>query len=306
MITANAPPRHYTGEEIALAKDTDMPELLSSPGYRVRRVGSYYTTAEMDSLRIRNRRTWFRYSESTGGDAIDFLRHFHNMSFSEAVGFLLEFNGFSGCPPLPPPRPRAKPPPAEKPAFALPERNYDNQRARTYLLGRGVAPGVIDRFIRDKLLYEDARRHDCVFVGYGRDGKAAFAARRSTDDGRPFKGDVRGSDKKTGFRLPCGPALDEVCVFESPIDLMSWFSLRGPPVSNAIALCGLYDGPLGTYLEENSHLRRIVLCLDADGPGMAAAAKLQNKYAILNYQTAVRLPPSGKDWNEYLQMKGGP
>jgi len=36
-----------------IAKSTDLPDLLSSLGYTVKRVGSYYTAAEMDSLRIK-------------------------------------------------------------------------------------------------------------------------------------------------------------------------------------------------------------------------------------------------------------
>ena len=43
----------------------------------------------MDSLRIRNRRTWFRYSDKTGGDAIAFLQWFCGKSFQEAVKCLL-------------------------------------------------------------------------------------------------------------------------------------------------------------------------------------------------------------------------
>ena len=146
------PYRRYTDTEIAAANDTDLPELLSHLGYSVRRVGSYYTTKEMDSLRIKDRRIWFRNSEATDGD------------------------------------------------------------------------------------------------------------------------------KQIAFHAPCGPALDRVAVFEAPIDLMSWFTLYGS--CNAIALCGLYDGP-----------------------GREAAGRLGEKYRGLGYETEVRAPPSGKDWNEYLQIK---
>ena len=44
--------RRYTDAEIDTANDTDLPELLASLGYQVRRVGSYYTTQEMDGLRV--------------------------------------------------------------------------------------------------------------------------------------------------------------------------------------------------------------------------------------------------------------
>ena len=73
----------FTDAEMEIAKETDLPDLLESLGYQVRQVGSYHTTKEMDSLRIKNRRTWFRYSEGVGGDAITFLQRFCGKSFPE-------------------------------------------------------------------------------------------------------------------------------------------------------------------------------------------------------------------------------
>ena len=52
--------RRFTDAEMQIAKETDLPELLTHLGYQVRRIGRYHTTAEMDSLRIKDRRTWFR------------------------------------------------------------------------------------------------------------------------------------------------------------------------------------------------------------------------------------------------------
>ena len=74
-----------TSAEIAIAKETDLPDLLSSLGYQVKRIGSYHTTKEMDSLRIKDRRTWKRYSNGKGGDAITFLQKFCGKDFREAV-----------------------------------------------------------------------------------------------------------------------------------------------------------------------------------------------------------------------------
>ena len=110
------------------AKRTDLPDLLEHLGYTVRRLGSrYHTTREMDSICIKERRTWKRYSNGTGGDAISssqsplnsvsacgencvrslapplptkssILRgpqrqEFCGKDFREAVNYLLEFNG---------------------------------------------------------------------------------------------------------------------------------------------------------------------------------------------------------------------
>ena len=103
-------------------------------------MGSYYTTKEMDSLRIKNRRTWHRYSEGTGGDAIDFLQHFEGKSFPEAVEFLLAWNRRSRDSPdrLPPTQRKERPAPAPEPVpFVLPPANEDQRRVTAYLKKRG-------------------------------------------------------------------------------------------------------------------------------------------------------------------------
>ena len=113
-----------TKAEIAIAKETDLPDLLSSLGYQVKRIGSYHTSKEMDSLRIKDRRTWFRYSEGIGGDTISFLQRFENKSFPEAVEYLLAYQGSSRDPPEQPPK---QSPTREKGPFQLPP-SYQNQR----------------------------------------------------------------------------------------------------------------------------------------------------------------------------------
>ena len=90
---------------MATVRDTDLPDLLVSLGYQVKRIGRYYTTQEMDSIRIKDRRTWFRYSEGIGGDAITFLQRFYNKSFPEAVEYLLTWHGRArDSPPVSTPR----------------------------------------------------------------------------------------------------------------------------------------------------------------------------------------------------------
>ena len=287
-----------------IVKETDLPDLLEHLGYQVRRLGSrYHTTKEMDSIRIKDRRTWKRYSNGTGGDAITFLQEFCRKDFRDAVNYLLEFNGHRARDsPTPRPRPVRQ---EEKPAFALPIPHADQRRVFAYLQKRGIAPQVIRGFIESGLLYEDSLHHNCVFVGRDGSGKPVFASKRGTYDlnGPGFKGDATGSDKSVAFRLPCDPALDWVAVFEAPIDLMSFCTLHRQVRSNAVALCGLYQGPLDTYLRENPHLKQIVLCLDADGPGQEAVEKFREEYGQKGYTISTRTPAHGKDWNEYLQQR---
>ena len=96
----------FTEAEMATVRDTDLPDLLISLGYQVKRIGRYYTTQEMDSIRIKDRRTWFRYSEGIGGDANTFLPRVYNKRFPGGVGYLLTWQCRArGPPPVGPPRP---------------------------------------------------------------------------------------------------------------------------------------------------------------------------------------------------------
>lgn len=239
-----------------IARGTDLPDLLSALGYQVLRIGHYHTTKEMDSLRIKNRRTWYRYSEKVGGDAITFLQHFCGKSFPEAVEYLLDFHGRIRDAPAAQPEHRLSTVSEEPPKpFKLPEAHGDQRRVFAYLRKRGIASQVIRSFIVGGLLYEDAQHHNCVFVGYDETGKAVFANQRGTYDqgGSSFKGDVPGSDKSIGFRLPYDPDSNTVFVFEAPIDLMSYCTLHRDLRGNAVALCCLHDAALATYAENRSN-----------------------------------------------------
>lgn len=153
----------FTDTEMQIARETDLPELFSHLGYQVKCVGRFHTTAKMDSLQIKDRRTWFRYSQGIGGDAITFLQQFCDKTFPEAVEYLLTFQGKARDAPV-----KTKPvtkqdePPKE---FALPPRNVDDRRVFAYLRKRGIAAQVIRQFMNSGSLYEDAVHHNCVFVG---------------------------------------------------------------------------------------------------------------------------------------------
>ena len=295
----------FTDEEMETVKNTDLPDLLEHLGYHLKRQGRYYSTAEMDSLMIKNRRTWKRYSNGKGGDAITFLQEFEGKGFREAVNYLLEFNGRARSPDED--RRSRAPPEEEKPVeFALPPANGDNRRVFGYLRKRGIAPQVIRAFLNTGLLYEDEKYHNAVFVGRDGDGVPRFACKRGTydRDGASFKRDVLGSDKSVAFPIPCNPNIPWVLVFEAPIDLMSFCTLHREAMSNAVALCGLYHAALDRYLKDHPHLNHVVLCLDNDGPGQEAAKKLRSEYEGRGLKVSARIPPSGKDWNEFLQNRG--
>ena len=95
--------RHFTQDELMIAKSVDLCEVASSLGYTVRRIGKYHTLKEMDSIRIYDRSHWYRWSRasekgSNGGSQIDFLRVFEGMSVKDAVFWLLDFSGYQRLP----------------------------------------------------------------------------------------------------------------------------------------------------------------------------------------------------------------
>lgn len=142
--------RRFTDTEMQIARETDLPELLTHLGYQVKRIGRYYTTAEMDSLRIKDRRTWVRYSQNIGGDAITLVQQFCGKSFPEAVEYLLTFNGRARDSPAKAATPVKQTDPPKP--FALPPRNTDDRRVVAYLRKRGIASQVIRQFLNSGLL----------------------------------------------------------------------------------------------------------------------------------------------------------
>lgn len=147
--TATEKSRSLTKEQVQIAKETDLPDLLEYLGYSVKRIGQYYTTREMDSIRIKDRRLWTRFSTGQRGDAITFVQEFCGKDFVEAVEFLLDYHGRTRDSPRPH---RAEPEPRERPKFILPPAWHNQRRVTEYLRSRGIASQVIEGFIRAGLL----------------------------------------------------------------------------------------------------------------------------------------------------------
>lgn len=278
--------RRYTEEELRIAKSVDLTAVAQQLGYTVVRVGSMYTLKEMDSIRIYNRRSWFRWSRvaekgSNGGTQIDFLRVFGGMTVKDAVFWLLDFAGYrrldqEGAQPL---KYQVKEE-AKKKLFCLPEPAAGYDAVYRYLgEERGIDREVIDFFIRQDLIYASRRYGDVVFKGNDRNGVTHFASLRGPD----IKRDVAGNDKHYGFNC-WNDDSTELEVFEGAIDLLSFTELTQDYETNKLALGMLADAPLETFLEEHPQIRSIAFCLDNDQPGREATERLMRKYYERGYE----------------------
>ena len=228
----------YTYEEMEIARFTDLPNLAEAFGYEVQARGRWHFLKDAQHIVIKNRTRYFDNYKQEWGDAITFLEDYADMSFREAMDFLLNYNGYARDAPAQKPEIRLPKKEEQQPVpFALPEPNEDNRRVFSYLRKRGIAYQVIENMVNAGLLYEDKQYHNCVFVGRDAAGEAVFAHKRGTHDkdGVGFKGDVEGSNKDIAFRLPCDPKKTSVHVFEAPVDMLSYVHLCLAMSAQAIA-----------------------------------------------------------------------
>ena len=104
-------------------------------------------------------------------------------------------------------------------AFHLPLHNRTADRVIQYLCeSRGLNKTIVEAFLLSGDIYEDAKRHNVVFVGRDRNGTPRYAHVRGTAD--PFRQDIAGSDKSYPFRYEGNG--NQLFVFEAPIDLLSF------------------------------------------------------------------------------------
>jgi len=299
---------HFTGEELAIAKQVDLTAVAAALGYTVKRIGKYHTLKEMDSIRIYDKTHWFRWSRqyekgSNGGSQIDFLCVFCGMEVKEAVFWLLDFAGYRKESAKPSVMIKESGKKEEKKVFLLPEPALDNSYLYWYLSEkRGIRKDVIDFFVKADLIYEAKKYHNIVFKGKDAEGITRFASMRGVFDkeGKAFQCDVAGNDKAYGFHI-ANEKSKELVVFEAAIDLMSYVDIHGDFESNKLALGMVHDAPLETFLRENPRVESIRFCLDNDVPGRKAAEHLMEKYYGLGYEVEDCPPPAGyKDYNEWL------
>ena len=307
----------FTEEELKIAKSVDLCAVATSLGYTVRKIGRYHTLREMNSIRIYNRKSWYRWSlvmerGKNGGSQIDFLIAFAGMDIKEAVFWLLDFAGYqrytqergSSSQKNKKLKYITSNKVEEKKEFVLPIPSGSSSFLYAYLTeDRCIDKRVVDFFVEKNLIYESRGYHNIVFKGNDRNGVTRFASQRGVFDknGKPFKCDVEGNDKNYGFNV-VNEKSHELYVFEAAIDLMSYVDLYDDFESNKIALGMLHDAPIKTFLEEHPHIKTIKFCLDNDDPGRKATEKYLAQYESLGYDTDDLSPPSGyKDYNEWLQ-----
>lgn len=311
---------YYTPDEKEKALNISMTALAAALGYTPLRAGSHYYLKEMDSLMIYNDRSWNRWSgrgNITGGTQIDFMLEYGGAtSVPEAIMKLLDFSG-EGIAMAPPEAKQTKKSNNDGFSMVLPPKNDNYRRIYAYLIQtRGLSQEVVSDFVHRRLIYEDSVHHNIVYCGMDPEGNIRYAGLRGTGDiyGKVFKMDVPGNNKNYGVNI-VNVQSDEVKVFESVIDCMSYIDIYKDHTSNKLVLGMVEDNPLVQFLQDYSHIRKISFCLDSDEAaetalygrmdtdGEVKKKGLVNKYSEQGYSVNVEVPENGKDFNEMLLKK---
>lgn len=235
---------------------------------------------------------WFHQYDREGGDAIDFMKRFYNMEYSDAVLYLTGGGMEKLCK-----RPEQK---QDYPELALPERNGNMRRVFAYLTKqRGIDRGVVEAFAHHGMIYESDKHHNVVFVGYDREGKPRHANLRGTGRESTFKGNAPNSNPAYSFHWHGSSSV--LYLFEAPIDLMSYLSLypENWRENSYAAACSVSNRVLFQMLEDNKNISQVCICFDNDEPGQSAARRIDDKLFTMGIKSQI-LVPNHKDWNEDL------
>ena len=276
---------YYTKEQIDRANAVSLESFLAHQGEALLKSGNEHRWKAHDSLTIRGNK-WFRHSEGKGGGPIDFVMEFYGKTFPEAVEMLIMEKAAEPVEAVSSPMP----------GFRLPVPNETNETAKKYLTDvRGLDPRLVDIFLETGDIYEDVDHHNVVFVGRDLKNIPHYAHCRGTSE--KFRQDVAGADKSFGF---CYHGTgDQLCVFEAPIDMLSFINLYAKDwrTRSYLSLGGVSGKALNRYLTEHPNISRVYLCLDNDEAGNKACDRLSMDLPGL---VVTRMKPPLKDWNEVL------
>ena len=281
-------------EEKERAASVDLAEFLQQRGEKLLPSGREKRLASDRSITIRGSE-WYDHEEHEGGNAISFVRKHYGLSYPEAVEGLLGRRSGQTYPTVQ----STKTPPK---AFELPQANRDMRRVFAYLVKhRYIDRSVVTHFAQARLLYEDAKYHNCVFVGRDKCGIPRHAHKRSCNSfGKAFRQNVEGSDPRYSFHHMGTDR--RLFVFEAPIDLLSYLTLYPEDwqAHSYVACCGTSAIPALSMLERMSAPEEVYLCLDNDQAGETGSLRMAEQIAEQFHIASDRLLPEHKDWNDDL------
>ena len=284
-----------------IKKNVDIVDYARAIGLTPKRIGSYYTLKEHDSVRIDPRQNKF-WRNATGeqGSVIDFCMAFTGRDLPGAIKELETIAGIRDIESRPAASSSREPVAETRKILTLPEKARTYKNVYAYLIkSRKIPKPIVDMLVSKNMLYQD-EHNNCVFVSY-HEGKPVFACLRGTNTRKAFRGDISGSDYNYGILI--NNDSKKLCVTESVIDAMSLMALREEvseepmdylSISGVSKLDAIYN-----YLSSGKY-DSLYIALDHDEAGENATLKI--KWEVVGREL---LPPDDihilipelKDWN---------
>lgn len=265
-------------EMIVQARATNLVEFLRSRGVVLKAVGGgNYMLSEHDSLRIKeNMFNWF--SRGLSGTAIDFVMLYYNLSFVDSVLMLCGSN-------VPIVYSNAEIN-VNKPVNIF--FSADKKRVIAYLCKtRGIDYNIIKPLILNDIIRQDIH-NNVVFCG------ANGFEISGTLSGVKYKKIVGHYD---GFRIVVGIPF-KALVFESSIDLLSYYQLKKNNIVNAIlvSMGGLKHSIIDNIVKEyHLNFNDVYICTDRDNPSKEFILRCLDNYKGIKYVVC-----PCHDWNDFL------
>lgn len=318
-----------SAEEKERANNINILDYLLSIGEPLKSEGNnFYRHQDHDSLVVNSRKNYFSWnSRSVSGNAVTYLMNVHNLSFQHAVKKINDDLGEQ-----------------DLSSFRVPEPtypskfDYDVNEVETtdtvfkYLVhDRKIDPDLVQAFIRADLIKEDSYKN-VVFkwkengelIGADLQGTREIPEEKRLHADRPYFKKVLPTTREatnSGFSITRGYP-EKLFFFESPIDLLSYFSLNRSKLTNCRlkSMNGLKKETIFQTIKDSQKelkaqdrvLETVTLGVDNDSAGKEFIKAMQ-KYELqskdgrsISIDSDIPDLPKGQtkwDWNNELKSK---
>ncbi len=252
-----------------------------------------YIHPEHDSMKYYEH-GFFRFSTNTGGDAIQFLQDYCNMTFQDAVMILYKYaGGHEDVSTYTRTNDEYKPP-------AATQKSYN--RTFAYLtLQRKISKDIITELINKKLLYEDIRSN-IVFINPEPGNRIAIARGTLTyGDLKPYRR-IYTEQNNNYWELKFNDTPKKVYVCEAPIDAISLYELAIDKNAVYTAMAGLKPATLQRIIRDYPNAE-IIIATDWDDAGRNFSIRQHNELKLKVIAPAKEYRKKCKDWNDYLKVR---
>lgn len=280
-------------ELVLQAQNTDIVDVIEKQGDVVLHVSDKYAKlAEHDSFVIdKENNSFFWNSKDLKGNPINYLKSVHNYDFRNAIKELTLNDEY---------KTKEVNIDKEKEPFVFKpkELSEDTSKAKGYLVNqRGINEDLIDTLIDKKLIQQD--HNDNVVFLWAKNKEVVGMDKQGTNPERRFKQIVKNSDENQGFTITNGKP-ENLYVFESSIDLLSYTSMYNPPNARLVSMAGLkpqtyYNAVAQIYEETKRPPKNVVFAVDSDEAGETfmlehISNKLEHKESGITVRNHVASP----------------